>query len=30
MHGRCVGGLVVQWVNGWGQVILLNIKQILT
>ena len=19
MHGRCVGGLVVQWVNGWGQ-----------
>ena len=25
-HGRCVGGWVVQWVNGWGQVILLNIK----
>ena len=25
-HGRCVGGWVVQWVNEWGQVILLNIK----
>ena len=24
--GGCVGGWVVQWVNGWGQVILLNIK----
>ena len=24
--GGCVGGWVVQWVNGWGQVMLLNIK----
>ena len=22
--GGCMGGWVVQWVNGWGQVILLN------
>ena len=26
MHGRCVGGLVVQWVNGWGQVMTNLIK----
>ena len=25
-HGRCVGGWVIQWVNGWGVVLLLNIK----